>query len=337
MLCQIHAPRNQSTKISRAFTLIELLVVIAIIGILISLLLPAIQAAREAARRSQCGNNLKQLGLAAQTHLDSQNYFPTAGWGWKWMPEPDRGYGKNQPGGWLYSLLAFMENKGLRQIGTGIPPSNTAAHQTALENLAQTPLSVMVCPTRRAAMLFGVDAAYKNAFFNFVSPDKIARSDYAASAGNANGASYDNFAEGPASLAAAPAYPWPPETMNGAIYWHSAVRPKDIPDGQSHTFLIGEKSLCPDLYYNGLAGADNQNMYIGFDWDVCRWASAANPLLRDRRGADNWYSFGSNHPSVCQFVFCDGSVHGLTFAVDGETLYALAGRNDKKTPDGSKY
>src|SRR5262252_496450 len=105
----------------RAFTLVELLVVIAIIGLLIALLLPAVQAAREAARRSQCRNNLKQLGLAAQNHLNAQKAFPSGGWGWHWVGDPDRGYGLNQPGGWTYSLLSFVEGTNIRNLGKGLP------------------------------------------------------------------------------------------------------------------------------------------------------------------------------------------------------------------------
>ena len=107
----------------RGFTLVELLVVIAIIGILIALLLPAIQAAREAARRSQCKNNLKQMGLAAQNHLSTQKCFPSGGWGFLWVGDPDRGYGSNQPGGWQYSILPFIDQRQIREIGKGLSQS----------------------------------------------------------------------------------------------------------------------------------------------------------------------------------------------------------------------
>src|SRR5437763_2442587 len=104
----------------RGFTLVELLVVIAIIGILVALLLPAVQAAREAARRSQCKNNLKQIGLAAMSHLDTQKHYPTGGWGYRWTGDPDLGFGTNQPGGWLFNLLPWMEEQMVHDMAKGL-------------------------------------------------------------------------------------------------------------------------------------------------------------------------------------------------------------------------
>src|SRR5450830_967344 len=108
--------RNQK---SAAFTLVELLLVITIIGILIALLLPAVQAAREAAWQTQCRNNLKQLALGCLNHESLTKRFPTNGLGFAWTGDADRGTDWRQPGGWIYNILPYIEQQTMHDLGLG--------------------------------------------------------------------------------------------------------------------------------------------------------------------------------------------------------------------------
>ena len=138
-------------QVARGFTLIELLIVITIIGILISLILPAVQAARDAARRTQCANNLKQIGLACANCESALQHFPAGGWAAYWMGDPDRGNAEKQPGGPIFNLLPYMEQTQL--YGLQAKTTGDARKAKALEMLT-TPVAGLMCPCRRPVQAF---------------------------------------------------------------------------------------------------------------------------------------------------------------------------------------
>ncbi len=257
-----------------AFTLVELLVVIAIIGILIALLLPAVQAAREAARAKQCQNNLKQLALAFQLHHDSYGRYPSGGWGYQWAPDSDRGTGEDQPGGWAFDLLPFHEQGSLFQLSSG----GTAAQKlVTIKKILETPLPIHYCPTRRATEAYRVDAAiwFVKQPIGSGPLDKGARIDYAANSGapfdfaKNSGAGIISFGPGPASIAAAATYVRPdPKKVTGIIHVRSTVRLAEITDGTTNTYLLGEKWINPLNYEDGRDLGDDQGPYVSDERDT---------------------------------------------------------------------
>ena len=310
-----HGPKS-------GFTLVELLVVIAIIGILIAMLLPAVQAAREAARKAQCSNHLKQLGLAATMHQEIHGAYPSGGWGWFWIGDPDLGFGRKQPGGWTYSVLPFVEQEALREIGSGLTP---AKKEEAMKIVLTTPLAIMNCPSRRSADLYPY--TYHDPAHNYAGMHAMAKGDYAINAGSdvpLGGVG------GPASMeeGLSRTYNWKDAAHNGVSCQISEIRPRDVTDGLSKTILIGEKYVPTSSYTTGESIGDNECLYTGADSDTMRWTHPDSPFTQDRRDIIANDSFGGPHAGICNFVFCDGSVRTVSYSVD-KKIYALIGsRND---------
>ncbi|CAN0356720.1 unnamed protein product, partial [Ectocarpus sp. 4 AP-2014] len=232
------------------FTLVELLVVIAIIGILVALLLPAVQAAREAARRTQCKNQLKQMSLGALNHESTLGFMPSGGWGWRWAGDPDKGYGKTQPGGWYYHMLAFVEEQGLRDLGSDGDPDNvTTAQREGVLEAVQSSVSWFICPSRRGG---GTYPWGHNSTPIPLStrPSIVGRNDYAGNAGFITVT--DQWTNGGPGAAATPeSHDYGHGELdrkvngrfagNGVVHAYSEVPIAKIADGTSHTFFAGEK------------------------------------------------------------------------------------------------
>ncbi len=316
------------------FTLVELLVVIAIIGILVSLLLPAVQAARETARRTQCANHLKQLAQAALQHEQSQGYLPTGGWGHGWVGDPDRGFTMSQPGGWLYNISPYLEQQALHDLGVG---ANAAGRTQAI----QTAVALFNCPSRRPVEF----VPYNYGTFANSNPISTAfRSDYAANSGDV--AANNCCWYGPDSLSAGDAMTdtqWQQNDADvfndtGVSYLRSQVRLANVRDGASNTYLVGEKYLNPDDYLTGNDWGDDQSWNMGFDGDINRWtASTGPPPMQDTPGIAIFVIFGSAHSGTFEMAFCDGSAHAMSYSIDPEIHRRLGNRADGLPIDASKF
>jgi prepilin-type N-terminal cleavage/methylation domain-containing protein len=314
-----------------AFTLVELLVVIAIIGILIGLLLPAINAAREAGRRTQCLNQVKQLGLACMHHESTNGFFPTGGWSWNWVGDPDFGYTRAQPGGWVYNILPFMEYKQVHDMGAGM---SLSAKKPVFAMAASTMIPTICCPSRRQPRLY----PNPETMVNSNKASQAAHTDYAASSGS-NQSNVPAILEwaptsgNPGDVGSAPGKTPYPNTgpCDGVIFSTSMIRIVDITDGMSSTYLLGEKYLSPDRYLDSSWKADNDPYTQGSDWDNLRWCDQAP--MQDQAGVDDAEVFGSAHPGVFIMATCDGGSHGVSYDIDLTTHQRLGCRRDGRTVD----
>ncbi len=355
-----YAMRSQSLRTRLGFTLVELLVVIAIIGVLVALLLPAIQAAREAARNGQCKNNLRQIGLGMLNYESSNKTFPCGGWSFHWMGNPDFGNGPRQPGGWIYQVSDYLENQNVKKIGGG--GLTGPALRTALQEQATVLIPIFNCPSRRPSQLY---PNYETVIFNANPSEFAAKSDYAANGGH----SVTQSSGKPAPLVPSftdcrDRYPncdwvngenWLASSWSGIVADRAGARLGQITDGASKTAAGGEKWVSNYFYEIATNRtppaqpadnpADNGSMYQGYDWDTVRaisgsYSNSGEPqgalpmpdtaLNRDPKdaGASFPESMGSAHPAGVNVVMCDGSVHGYGFDVEPLVWDGIGGRAD---------
>jgi len=300
-------------KQNRGFTLVELLVVIAIIGVLVALLLPAVQAAREAARRSQCTNNLKQIGLGIQNFHDTYTLLP---------PTATQGGGapNDKYHTWLVIILPFVEQGALFDQFDLSKPWDQAPNPAAAQ-LPGAAIAGFRCPSRSHSG-FSDGAAQ-------VGPV----GDYAA--GSVASANYQHQHQSLSVLFG----PMVGAERNGAAAsWKSRTSFANNVDGLSNTLYIGEKHIYSgDLNKGGgsATASGDGNHFITqqagwFETHAYRQTDHPNGLGRgpqDNR-ANRHHTFGSWHPGVCMFVYGDGSVHAIPNTIDLATLRNLGHRAD---------
>jgi len=327
-----------------AFTLVELLVVIAIIGVLVALLLPAVQAAREAGRRTECVNHLKQIGQGVQNFTSNRNHLPAGGWH-SWSGDdnltPSRWYvpGKlpsieELPVGWPFQILPYIEEE-------------SVLNDPDWENVKHRTISLYFCPSRRGPTqnTKETDPGYLNGMMDYASAtparratDSIAHFEYW---GNT-----DPFFIAPDKL-----------------YLGMIIRTKscpvigfnDVKDGVSKTLLISEKFLPLDNYDGGgpyFGGqirkfeGDDRGWSDGWDYDIVR-STAIQPKAdhaipaQDYNKADVFWqermTFGSAHSAGIQAVFGDNSVRTVSYDIDRKVFNHLGNRNDGQVVDETPW
>lgn len=266
----------------KAFTLVELLVVIAIIGILIGMLLPAVQTVREAARRTSCMNNMRQVSLATQLCENTFQIYPDGGIEWFNFDRTVDENGTpttapNQNWCFFYQVLPFMERGNIYNLEDD-------------DVIRGTQIATYHCPTRRTPVL---------------KDGRFAVNDYAGNGGilfqNENPPAWNNARGAPIARGGGFSRP---------------IKNRDFHDGTSNSILLGEKAVNP-TYYTILGCSDNEGWTVGWDWDVIRWAGPGNTPTTDNEAVNCETRFGSAHlGGGAVFGIVDGSTQFISTNVD---------------------
>jgi len=330
--------RTRNRKWIRAFTLIELLVVIAIIAVLVALLLPAVQQAREAARRSQCKNNLKQYGLAMHNYHEAHGMFAIGGTNWGW------------PGLSFHArLLPFMDQGPLynminQRYGGNADWDTRLSDNFTLHN-HKVPYSL--CPSDNR---IGANPQW-NGDWGAPNPNGgPVAANYCGSLGSQSAPSasgscnqFQIFIQTPGSFPDHGNTVDPSQVSGMGTRLGAAVRIGDVIDGTSNTIHIGE--MLPSCNDHGNNGASFWNYNNCGNWhahtlvpinnfNTCPWATPVQITNSACTNSNNWnwsWGFRSQHSGGAQFVFADGSVHFLAASINAGTYQALGGKADNKS------
>lgn len=286
----------------KGFTLVELLVVIAIIGILISLLLPAVQAARAAARRISCANNLKQVGVALHLYHDANRQFP-AGWS-AYKPGTGEPHWFGLPGwGWNAAILPFMEQAAVHDdmIHFELPitdPANADARVLSIATLR--------CPSDPGPDTFVLQGGGPYLGSGSYQPTELARSNYLGVFG------VDDFHEVVTSSGDC--------LGDGTFFLNRGIRVRDIQDGTSNTFIVGERSskLAPSTWVGMLTGGEHAPARIV--------GVAEFPPNSEETPEHYSHNFSSYHPSGAHFLAADGAVHLISDDIETRLYRGLCTR-----------
>lgn len=337
--------RFQLAQGRRAFTLVELLVVIAIIGVLVALLLPAVQSAREAARRLQCQNQMRQIGIALQNHHDSKGQLPAGEfWYYSEDKQPSAGFPR---WGWQPKLLPYMEQANVLNAADFQYASTTNGLGVANRAVIQTNIPGLLCPSNPYN-----NETSDNEYFPATVNDKnqIAETDYAGCVGDYrnNGGTGDGLDHtltdengrvlyptvgNVFSDSTAISKPYPPKYPTRGVInrfgWAASFR--EIPDGLSNTFAVGECigvwSLNQNFGTQSISTTAQPINHLNdyYSQGTENWPTAANPQWADH------IAFRSLHPGGAHFIMCDASAHFVSENIDHASYRAMASRDGGDT------